>query len=156
MRHPNTNCIICNTEIYRRPSQLEKNNGRAYCSVICYGISQRQEIPCIICGKMIRKGENKKTCSRACANKHREGIKYKINRPRDKVKNYFALKIRLAKIRGKICQKCGYNKYEILQVHHKDKNRDNNDLENLELICPNCHFEAHYLERKFRRLLKNK
>lgn len=116
---------------------------------MCYGISCRKEKPCIICGKPILAGLNKKTCSRTCANKHRAGIKYKINRPRDKVVSYQRQKIRLLKQRGKICERCGYGKFEILQVHHRDRNRLNNNLENLELICPNCHFEEHYLEKSW-------
>ena len=42
---------------------------------------------------------------------------------------------------------CGYNKYPILEVHHIDGNRTNNDLENLEYRCPNCHDEIHYLSK---------
>lgn len=94
---------------------------------------------------------HKKTCSRACSNTHREGIRYKINSPRDKVKSLQALKLRLLKERGMFCERCSYNKYEILQVHHKDRNRDNNDLVNLELICPNCHYEEHFLAKSWLR-----
>ncbi len=72
-----------------------------------------------------------------------------MSRPRDKVRSYKMLKIRLLKIRGVICERCGYDRHEILQVHHKDKNRSNNDLDNLELICPNCHYEEHYLEKSW-------
>jgi hypothetical protein len=32
-------------------------------------------------------------------------------------------------------------------VHHRDRNRTHNDEENLELLCPNCHYEEHYLEK---------
>jgi len=77
-----------------------------------------------------------------------------MNRPRDKVTFYRSLKIRLLQQRGKKCGRCNYNKYEILQVHHKDRNRSNNELENLELICPNCHLEEHYLKKSW--LRKNK
>ncbi len=92
---------------------------------------------------------NKKTCSRSCANKHRAGIKYKMNRPHDKVVYQQGLKLRLLRLHGNKCQRCDYCKTEILQVHHKDKNRQNNDLDNLELICPNCHFEEHFLEKSW-------
>ena len=150
-RNPNTSCIICKKIIYKRPSQIERNGGRSFCSIICYGISQRKEIPCLVCGKLILSGFNKKTCSRACANKNREGIKYHLGRPKDKVKYQQGLKLRLLEARGKKCERCNYNKYEILQVHHKDRNRNHNELFNLELICPNCHFEEHLLEKSWLR-----
>jgi len=45
------------------------------------------------------------------------------------------------------CSKCGYSRFKsVLQVHHKDKNRHNNTLENLEVLCPTCHMETHYLD----------
>ncbi len=75
-------------------------------------------------------------------------MKYDHNRPHDKVKHYKILKKRLSSQRGELCERCGYNRYDILQVHHRDRNRDNNDLENLELICPNCHAEEHFLNKK--------
>ncbi len=49
-------------------------------------------------------------------------------------------------IKQKKCERCGYAKYpEILEVHHKDRNRANGNPDNLELLCPNCHTEEHYL-----------
>ncbi len=152
-RHPNTKCAVCGILIYRRPVQILASKGRAYCSQACYGKSCRKEEPCTVCGTLILASANKKTCSRACANTHRAGIRYKINSPRDKVKNQKALKIRLLNVRGKKCERCGYNKYEVLVVHHKDRNRNHNELDNLELICPNCHGEEHYLKNSW---LRNK
>lgn len=38
---------------------------------------------------------------------------------------------------GKKCQECGSS--ENLVVHHKDKNRANNNIENLEVLCRSCH-----------------
>ena len=147
-RRPNVSCFICKKQIYRRPVEIQKNGRRFFCSMTCYGLSNRKEQPCVVCGKAILAGLNKKTCNRACANKHRTGIQYKINRLRDKVVSQRALKVRLLQERGIICERCGYEKQQILQVHHKDRNRSNNILNNLELICPNCHYEEHYLEKK--------
>lgn len=151
-RHPNIECIVCKTPIYKRPIEIQKNNGRVFCSQACYGISCRKESPCPICGKLILAGLNKKTCSKGCANRQRTGIKYKLNRPMSKVASERALKIRLLGLRGKSCEKCGYGEFRILQVHHKDRNKGNNDMDNLELICPNCHSKEHYLEKSW---LKN-
>lgn len=146
-RNPNTECLICKKKIYKRPQEILNNKNRVFCSMSCYGISCRKEKPCIICGKAILSGENKKTCSRSCSNKNRTGIRYKINSPRDKAKDIRTLKIKLLKNKGKICERCGYDIYEILEIHHKDKNRKNNELSNLELLCPNCHTKEHYLKK---------
>ena len=148
-RKPNTKCSICGKPIYKRPSQIKINNGNVYCGIACYGISCRKEKPCIICGTPILAGLNKKTCSRSCANKLRSGTHYHCGSLKDKVKNYQSLKIRLIALRGKVCERCGYNKFEILQVHHRDKNHNNNDLDNLELVCPNCHYEEHLLQKSW-------
>ena len=43
------------------------------------------------------------------------------------------------------CEKCGWgemNEYSNtvpLEIHHKDGDCTNNLIENLELLCPNCH-----------------
>lgn len=101
-------------------------------------------------------GANKKTCSRACANKNRRGIFYKKRgeQTKDKVKYYLSLKSRLLAARGNVCERCDYDKPEILQVHHRDSNQANNELDNLELLCPNCHAEEHHFLRKKHRYLK--
>jgi predicted nucleic acid-binding Zn ribbon protein len=147
IRNPNTNCFSCNKAIYRRPSEIK--NGRIFCSQDCYGKANRKEVSCVMCGSPIPARKNAKTCSRACANKNRIGMSYKNNRPHDIVKNQRALKLRLLSTRGHTCERCKYSKIEILQVHHRDRDRDNNALSNLELICPNCHAEEHYLEKSW-------
>ncbi len=145
-RNPNTKCVICEKQIYRRPIELERSKGKAFCGQACYGVSCRREKPCIICNKLILSSLHRITCSRGCSNIHREGIKYGLGRPKDKVEEIRSIKIRLLQNRGEKCERCGYSKSEVLQVHHKDRNNKNNDFNNLEIICPNCHFEDHYLK----------
>ena len=43
------------------------------------------------------------------------------------------------------CEYCGNKTKEILQIHHIDSvaNGGNNDLNNLIILCPNCHKAAH-------------
>lgn len=42
------------------------------------------------------------------------------------------------------CNRCGYDEVvEALEVHHRDRNRENNTIENLEIICPTCHVVEH-------------
>lgn len=49
----------------------------------------------------------------------------------------------LIKLRGRKCEKCGLTEWLgepiNLQVHHIDGDRTNNSLDNLVLLCPNCH-----------------
>lgn len=148
-RHPNISCIICGKKIYRRPGEIRENKGRVFCSSKCNGINCRKETPCTVCGKLILSGLHKKTCSRKCSNINRAGIKYDGRRVKDKVNTNHSIKIRLINDRGPVCERCGYSKFEILQIHHKNRNRKDNDLTNLELMCPNCHFEEHYFEKSW-------
>lgn len=42
------------------------------------------------------------------------------------------------------CARCNYDKNTLaLDVHHKDKNRSNNNVDNLEILCCNCHMIYH-------------
>ena len=44
------------------------------------------------------------------------------------------------------CNRCDFDRYQqILVVHHRDRDRSNNTVENLEILCPNCHAIEHYV-----------
>ncbi len=47
-------------------------------------------------------------------------------------------------IKQKICERCGLKEWLDkpipLEVHHKDGVKLNNELINLEILCPNCHY----------------
>ena len=44
------------------------------------------------------------------------------------------------------CEKCGLTEWQgeyiTLHLHHKDGNHNNNKLDNLEVLCPNCHSQT--------------
>ena len=42
-----------------------------------------------------------------------------------------------------ICKLCNEKDIRVLQVHHKDSNRKNNELNNLVWVCLNCHHLIH-------------
>ena len=144
MRKTNTECLVCKKAIYRRPSEIR--SGGVFCSSVCYGISCRKEIPCKVCGTLILSGLNKKTCGRVCANRGRIGTSYTGSLLRDKVTTIRRIKVRILKLRGNKCERCDYNNPAVIQVHHKNRNKKDNRLINLELICPNCHYEEHYVK----------
>jgi hypothetical protein len=49
----------------------------------------------------------------------------------------------LIKVRGHKCEQCNLTKWNEknipLEIHHKDGDRTNNEFDNLELVCCNCH-----------------
>lgn len=141
-RHPNCACKVCGTLIYRRPSEIASRD--VFCSLIC---SNRRELKlriCPVCGLEF-KGQKIK-CSRACANKNRTGIKYDGTRPRSKDVKIRQQKIRLIEQFGATCMDCDYSNANILHVHHQIQRKDGGTdaIENLRLLCPNCHYTRHY------------
>jgi hypothetical protein len=62
-----------------------------------------------------------------------------------KIENTHRLKIRLLKegLKEKKCECCQISTWQghdiPLELHHIDGNRENNQLTNLEVLCPNCH-----------------
>lgn len=147
-RKPNCTCTICGTPMYRRPFELERSGGRLYCSQACFGATCRKPVVCRVCGKEFLANRGKKTCSRACANVGRTGIKYKQpGRPKsNRATEARALKRLLIDLRGPRCQRCAFDDVNILVVHHIVRCSDGgtNDPDNLELLCPNCHAKVHY------------
>jgi len=45
------------------------------------------------------------------------------------------------------CERCGTTRDVELPRHHKDRDRSNNEIENLEVICVACHNKEHMHER---------
>ncbi len=145
VRKPNCNCKECGKEIYRRPFQIKK--GDVFCSTKCSNARNTKSHPCPVCGIEVKGRQNSVHCSRACSNKSRTGIQYNVGRPKDKTTKNRRLKNELLKTREPKCERCPFDFVEILHVHHivERKNGGTDDINNLELLCPNCHYTHHYL-----------
>lgn len=61
----------------------------------------------------------------------------------------------LVNLRGHKCEQCGnttWNNQEIpLEIHHLDGDHLNNVLDNLQLLCPNCHAQTNNYKGKNQR-----
>ena len=57
-------------------------------------------------------------------------------------------------IKTQVCERCGLTEWNgspiVLQLHHKDGNPLNNNLSNLEILCPNCHSQTENYANKHR------
>jgi 5-methylcytosine-specific restriction endonuclease McrA len=48
------------------------------------------------------------------------------------------------RVYDRVCIVCGYDRYpQLVVLHHKDGNRQNGAIKNLEPLCPTCHGERH-------------
>lgn len=56
------------------------------------------------------------------------------------------------------CELCGmaYSKDVAFELHHKDINRKNNTIENLQWLCPSCHRKVHYRAGRTKRFERGK
>lgn len=127
-------CKRCGKEFYATASSKQQ-----YCSGSCGAKNRTREIytrVCPVCKKeyITFKSNNRKTCSKECG-----------NQLRTKHNNILVL-IKTESLVA--CSKCGYSKYpNLLERHHIDRDRINNNLSNILILCPNCHAEVHLESR---------
>lgn len=151
-------CLHCRCYFQAEEREIKRGNGKFCCRShsSSYNTSRRKSTKrdayCAYCGKTFKKNISKlKSKSKLyfCCREHKDlaqrigGIKeiQPLHYGKGSVK-YRTLAFR--KFEHK-CNRCEYNKItHILCVHHKDRDRTNNDLDNLEILCPNCHMEEHF------------
>ena len=87
-------------------------------------------------------------CLDNCPNEHRERTVEMGERGDEKMKwgagSYH--KMKLIKQRGPFCERCEEPQGEdnnFLEVHHRNKDRSENQPSNLNLLCKTCHNEVH-------------
>ena len=109
-----------------------------------------REKECSYCGK-IHRGRGENYCSTQCQNdsQRTEKVKLwlegKIDGMRGKTQTANWIKWHLINERGNKCEICGWNQINPhtgkipIELEHIDGNFKNNNLENLSLLCPNCH-----------------
>lgn len=87
-------------------------------------------IPCRECGHLEGRVEYEEYLCRFCRD---------VTRPPH---DWGKTKKRLFSMRGKRCQICKRDSVQLC-VHHIDMNRRNNEYENLQILCQQCHKSRH-------------
>lgn len=155
------NCNYCQQEYQAEPRYLNRGQG-IFCSRSCSTRHKNSLLPdlelnaaCAYCNTMFHKPKSKKHNSRSglyfCCREHKDlaqrigGIK-EIQPPHyGETLRYRPLALRTL---PKQCVRCGWDKIpEILEVNHIDCDRSNNDITNLEILCPTCHREYHFVTK---------
>lgn len=154
---PHVACRLCKKEFYTKPNWLKLGYGK-YCSRVCSSLSRRKgkQITCAICSKEVYKSlksikgsqSGKLFCSKKCSL-----IWHNSYFIQEKSGNWktgeFSYKRHVLRSGVKaFCRLCEKNDKRILLVHHLDKNRENNRLNNLTWLCHNCHFLVHHYQER--------
>lgn len=102
---------------------------------------------CVMCGKKYtwKDSRGELTCGKPCHKKYMSKIRIGKENPRFN-EGYRQWQRKTKHIM--ICQKCGI-KNKKLEVHHKDRNQRNNEIENLIKVCRRCHM---LLDGRFKNL----
>ena len=154
-------CETCGKPFNAPKREVARGNGR-FCSLRCSARRPRTNpepnCRCALCGKLFYRAPSKLGKSnsglRFCCREHKDaaqkigGIEaiqpphYGTGKDSDAYRA-----VAFAHLPHR-CVQCGYKRIPaVLHVHHKDGDKGNNDLSNLELRCPTCHVEWHYLHR---------
>lgn len=167
---PNTFCTYCKNEFYRKPSSKKSKSGFYFCNSVCQ--SNAYKDPNInICSGPPKTGGRRKAPCRKCG-VLRDSI-YDICMPCRKIESIELwisgnisvtwagphketksfVKDYLKTVRGDRCENCSFDKKSpsgnsIIQLEHIDGNYQNNTIENLQLLCPNCHAMTETYGRK--------
>lgn len=149
-------CVACDKEFYV-PSYRAKT--AKFCSLNCQNHKQyeikRLRFFCFSCKKEVedspsRIGARRKFCSIECKNTNK--MSDKERRAKQKIlvirkrgtSTSRSLRKYIFSIKPKSCEKCGYDEYDFcLDLHHIDKNPNNNLIENISVLCCICHRKLH-------------
>lgn len=143
-------CKICGTGFvatFRR----ERNQWPIYCSIPCLNKGRDRHAmtmkPCSICGKEVRRRVRDESKIVFCGHKCMAIWRTK-DAPSTNVQG--SVRVWFSRFgRMSACEDCGYDDVPgILILHHKDRNRANNSMDNLKVLCPNCHAIEHLAENK--------
>ena len=145
------NCQFCQKSFDAPVKELNRGNGR-FCSRTCGRHAKRPKPNnsiCAYCNLPFYRSPSHKLVSKSgllfCCRAHKD-VSQRIGgieaiQPGHYGSGEYADYRKLALESSKVCVRCGYDKYVV--VHHKDRNRSNNSIENLEVLCPNCHALEH-------------
>ena len=151
---PILTCECCSSSFYAKPNRLMKGWAK-YCSNSCKysALKKGSHVACTTCGKEVYKSKRdlsrsqsgKFFCTKSCQTIWRNSTLYSGERHANWKGGESAYRDIMRRAgTNMICGKCQTKDTRVLAVHHKDRNRRNNDVSNLMWLCHNCHYLVHH------------
>lgn len=145
-------CNACFVNFY--VSKYRKDTAK-FCSLICQNKKQWEQHKriCVGCGNTFHVSDSRKSrkyCSIEC--RSIKALSNKETRRKSKLANMKrrgfgygkTLRRYIFEYKKPICEVCGYSDYMFcLDMHHIDKNPNNNTLSNVAVLCVICHRKLH-------------
>lgn len=132
---------MCGDEFYVYPSQIERGGGK-FCSKSC-AMTFRNKIDNPALRPEVRKKISQNHSDVSGKNNPMYGRKGSLAPAYIDGRNSIPGDVWRKKAlinKPKKCEICGKeDEGRGIHVHHKDKNRNNNDLDNLQVVCVKCH-----------------
>jgi hypothetical protein len=153
-------CKQCNKEFNALEKEIKRGYG-LFCTRNCsskYNALRRIKVEidnctCAYCNKLFYKCISKLKKSKSglyfCCRKHKD-LAQKLSAG---FKNIWPThygtnneyRNKALRVYGGKCNRCEYDKdTAAIIVHHKDRNHSNNSIDNLEVLCSNCHAIEHW------------
>ena len=139
-------CCVCGKEFERELKFYNlniKRRHRFYCSKKCQMQHHKtgKIEQCAFCGKEVYITPNRKSKSKSGLIFCSHGCNASYFNPITKLKdNSSGYRVKAFKEYEHKCAICGWCEDErVLEVHHIDEDRTNNDIKNLMILCPICH-----------------
>jgi HNH endonuclease len=153
-------CEECGTNHQFDAKEINRGFGK-FCSRRCASLNRvknlippENNVKCALCGVDFYLNDSKQKNSKSglffCSREHKDaaqkvgGIQaiqpshYGTGDPENTYRRIaFAVK-------PKVCERCGFDQEAAIIVHHRDRDRQNNDIANLEVLCANCHAIEHW------------
>ncbi len=149
-------CLICKKSFPTKLFYVRKGQGK-FCSSKCKHEASRtgKTVQCSQCGKDVyRKPRHLKNsqsgkyfCDKSCQTIWRNS-EFVGEKHTNWTNGMYAYRSVLTRHKvPQICRLCKTKDPRILAVHHIDKNRKNNEVDNLAWLCHNCHHLVHHYDR---------
>lgn len=133
-------CMQCGEVSMVYNSQVKRGGGK-FCSISCGTTYRNLKNNPTKCPEVRKKISD----NHADVSGENNPMYGRVGRNSPNYKGIKSYRVKAFETYGKVCNKC--KSASEIQVHHKDRNRSNNTISNLEVLCRKCHDLEHKEER---------